>query len=77
MFVKTKTITKKSIQSFQDGQGPGCALMSFQVKGKDHFQLVIGARFENRCAEAFCKGSLSELVDQLIELRDALNEEEN
>ena len=77
MFVKTKTITKKSIQSFQDQLGPDYALMSFQVKGKNYFQLVIGAQFENRWASAFTKESLSKLVDQLIELRDALNEEEN
>ena len=77
MFVKTETITKKSIQSFQDQLGPDSALMSFQVKGKNYFQLVIGASYVNASACNFSKKGLSQLVDELIELRDALNEEEN
>ena len=70
-FVKTETITKKTINTVIDGDTLNFAYMSVVPDG-DILDLVIGAKYEDRVACAFSKNSLAELIRVLQDIHEAM-----
>lgn len=71
-FVKTETFTTKKVVDAINVDGPGGCYMSFEEDFGGMYNLVIGARYENRCASLFTKDSIKELIDILQEIHDTL-----
>ena len=74
-----KTVTKTTVQEAINQHGPMLSLMSVvpqpRLDGKiASIELVIGAKFENRCASAFSKKGVLELAALLCEIADAMSE---
>lgn len=69
-FVTTKRVVNKVI----DGLGPVRANMSVVPVRMGSINLVIGATYEDRCACAFNKDGIKELIDILSEILKALEE---
>jgi hypothetical protein len=74
--VKTETIVKKTVQTAIDVSGPMCTYFSVDTHGPAgnprSIDLVIGASYKNRCASAFCKDELKELIDLLVDIHEAM-----
>lgn len=75
-FVKTETVvttsTETKINYVVDEAGPGGVYMSVQPDGFYGLQMVIGARWDKRCAYFFCKETLAELIGNLQEIHDLM-----
>lgn len=75
---KTETVvtTKKVVQAATNAFGPMQTYFSIQpwnsAAGTCTIDLVIGANFEHRCASAFDKSSLKELIDLLVDIHEAM-----
>lgn len=70
-FVKT-VATKKIIDAINT-DGPDSCYMSFTEYNKgSSYELVIGAKYEHRCAARFSKEGIKELIDILQEIHDTL-----
>lgn len=67
-------VTKKAVVRVIDGSGPQCANMSVVPDRMDGIHLVIGARYDDRCACAFSKDGIKELIDTLSEILEALED---
>ncbi len=67
-------VKKKTVVKVIDGSGPQCANMSVVPDRMDGIYLVIGARYVDRCACAFSKDGIKELIDTLSEILEALEE---
>jgi hypothetical protein len=69
-----KTVTTKKIVDAINVDGPDGCYMSFRQEPfhEDTFEMVIGAKFENRCAALFTKEGIKELIDILQEIHDTL-----
>lgn len=73
--VKTETIVKKTVQTALNVGGPMHTYFSIDTRGAGNprsIDLVIGANFQHRCASAFCKDKLKELIDLLVDIHDAM-----
>ena len=77
-FVKeeTKTITTKRVGTVINHYLKNSALMSVAVCSENNsiIDLVIGADFSGRVCSSFSKRSLTELIDTLTEIRDAMED---
>ena len=67
-------VTKKAVVRVIDGSGPQCVNMSVVPDRMDGIHLVIGARYDHRCACAFSKDGIKELIDTLSEILEALED---
>ena len=68
--------TKKVIRTVLDGDGPGYSYISVgHIEGEPRLDIVIGAQWHTRSACSFNKASLTQLIEILTEIRDALDEE--
>ena len=67
-------VTKKAVVRVIDGSGPQCVNMSVVPDRMDGIHLVIGARYDDRCACAFSKDGIKELIDTLSEILEALED---
>jgi hypothetical protein len=67
-------VTKKAVVRVIDGSGPQCANMSVVPDKMGGVYLVIGAKYDDRCAAAFRKDSIKELIDILSEILEALED---
>jgi hypothetical protein len=67
-------VTKKAVVKVIDGNGPQCANMSVVPDKMGGVYLVIGAKYDDRCAAAFSKDGIKELIDTLTEILEALEE---
>lgn len=67
-------VTKKAVVRVIDGNGPQCANMSVVPDKMGGVYLVIGAKYVDRCAAAFSKDGIKELIDTLTEILEALEE---
>jgi hypothetical protein len=75
--VKTETITKKSVQTAINAQGPFCSCFSVDTRGEENpwiVDLVIGADYEYRCVSGFDKDALGRLIDLLVDIKDAMRD---
>lgn len=63
--------TKKIVNSVINGNGPGCAYMSVVPNGAS-IDLVIGANYNNKCASAFNRATLGELINTLKEIHEVM-----
>lgn len=66
-----ETVTTKTLVDVIDGDGPNDTYMSLEQIGSA-INLVIGARYSDRCASWFEKKGLQELIDTLQEIHDAM-----
>lgn len=64
------TVTKK-INTLVNGCGPGASYVSIRKDG-DGINLVIGAKYEDELCGYFSKSTLTELIQQLTEVRDLM-----
>lgn len=67
-------VTKKTVATVIDGKGPLYSCMSVSTISGRSIELVIGARYDHRCACAFNKIGLGELIDILSEIHEAMEE---
>ena len=67
-------VKKKTVVKVIDGNGPQCVNMSVVPDNRGGIYLVIGARYDHRCAAAFSKDGIKELIDTLSEILEALEE---
>jgi hypothetical protein len=67
-----KTVTTKKIVDAINVDGPGGCYMSFEEHNGGIYNLVIGAKYEDRCAALFNRRSIKELIDILQEIHDTL-----
>lgn len=67
-------VKKKIVATVINGNGPQYADMSVVPDVMGGIRLVIGARYEDRCAAAFNKDGIKELIDTLSEILEALEE---
>lgn len=67
-------VKKKDVVKVIDGSGPQCVSMSVVPDRMDGIHLVIGARYDDRCACAFNKDGIKELIDTLSEILEALED---
>lgn len=73
--VKTETIVKKTVQTAINANGPNCTYLTVDargVKNPNTVDIVIGANFQHRCASAFDKGSIKDLIDLLVDIHEAM-----
>jgi hypothetical protein len=70
-------VTKKAVNKVIDGDGPLCSHMSVDPEGQygKGINLVIGARYGDRCACRFNKEGVKELIDILTDIHEAMEEE--
>ena len=68
-----ETVTKKIVDTV-NGVGPGYCLMS--VKGADDgwIELVVDARWEDRCAHRFSKRTLGQLIEELQDIHSVMKD---
>lgn len=72
-FVKTETITKKTIVETIDGHAPGGVLFSVtEPDSTNMVQMVIGANWSDRHNSWHTKESLAELIEILKDIHEAL-----
>ena len=69
-----KFVKKKTVVKVIDGSGPQCANMSVMPDRMDGIHLVIGARYDDRCACVFSKDGIKELIDTLSEIHEAMED---
>ena len=65
-------LVKKTVFNQHNTNGPDGTYLSIKSNPDGHIDLVIGASFQHRCASAFSKEGLGELISILQELYDAM-----
>lgn len=65
-------VTKKVLKGVIDGEGPLGIFMSVVPTGKGRIDLVIGARYEDKCACSLNVDCVGELIEMLKEIQEAM-----
>lgn len=70
-----QTVTRNVVVAGRDEHGPSCSYVSVvPCDGDEHkyVDIVVGARFQHRCASCFSKSALAELIAMLQDVHDAM-----
>jgi hypothetical protein len=71
---ETKTITTKRVDTAINEYLQNDAIMSVVARPEKTIDIVIGADFSGRVCSRFSKRSLTQLIETLAEIRDAMED---